>query len=225
MFWRAPGSPLVGHFSLIVSAPTRPAGLGDKTDQSSAEETQLESGCGLRAPLLYPQKGTTSTGKKWRKNYFRTPCMAAIRVFIWKEETKECEITGEVLYFSLDLWKWSLLSTDMYHTCVQSGFSAKVYLAYLTEQSFSQGVHCWSCKNRWRHIGKYNISAAKKMDTNYCCKLVYSNLRTATDNTLSKVCLWLSRFLSSSFLAAIDAIRLSSSWTEKKEKQIPKGMN
>lgn len=145
----------MGHFCLIVSAPTRPAGLGGKTDQSSADRDTA-------GVWLWPQgqKGTTSTGKKMKEKLLQNT-LHGCRVFTWKGDTKECEITGEVLYFSLDLWKWSLPSTDMYHTCVQGGLSAKVYLAYLTEKCFSQGVHCWSCKNRYRHIGKYICSKKK----------------------------------------------------------------
>lgn len=63
----------------------------------------------------------------------------------------------------------------------------------------------------------YVRPTAKNIDTDYCCELVYSRLRSAIEDTLSKVCLWLSRFLSSSLLAATDAIRLSSSWMKKRK--------
>lgn len=141
------GLPWWGIQSVCVSTK-QAAGLGDKTDQSSADRDTAGACLCPQGPFTLPTERNKFNRKKWRKNDFRTACMAAARVFIWKGETKECEITGGILYFSLDLWKWSFPSTDMYHTPVQHRLSAKVHLACLTEHSFSHGVHCWSCENR-----------------------------------------------------------------------------
>lgn len=107
-----------------------------------------ESTAGLclwpQGPFTLSTERNKFNRKQWRKNYFRTPCMAAARVFTWKGETKEYEVTGEVLHFSLDLWKWSFPSTGMYHM-FNVGFLLK---CTLTEQSLRHGVHCWSCENR-----------------------------------------------------------------------------
>lgn len=136
-----------GAFSLCVSAPSSQLGWEIRQIRVLLTGPQLEPACALRAPSLYPQKGINSTEKNEGKTTSEQPAWLQ-PVSTWKGETKECEITGGILYFSLDLWKWSLPSTDMYHTPVQHRLSAKVYLACLTEHSFSHGVHCWSCENR-----------------------------------------------------------------------------
>lgn len=143
--WVSPGGALV--FSVCQHQPDQ---LGWEIRQNRALLPETTAGVWLwpQGPFTLSTERDNSNRKKWRKNYFRTPCTAAVRVFTWTRETKECEITGEVLYFSLELWQWSLPSTAMYHTRVQCGLSAQLYLIYLTEQSFSHGVHCWSCKNR-----------------------------------------------------------------------------
>lgn len=102
---------------------------------------QLESGC-CSDDCLTPS-AKRNNRKEWRKNYFGTPCVAAVRaLIIFSSETAEtkfkvseiAEKSGFTL--SVRLWQWSLPSF------------------YYVTTMYSTGVFCWSktCMVDWREF-------------------------------------------------------------------------